>query len=632
MTPQTASANMPEGNEQRPSPSGQFHTRGCRGVFGGWWLPILISMVPVLRLEAQGPHELRDPIDQLYRAELEALLGRVTPGSPLGQHITGRLERLKRQGAGIWLFVPPDQVDLRNDSNDELAEEFLALRRRQAQRLVELARQVVENAPGWSYRLLHEALWEWPDDEKTRAALGYRRHSERWVYGGQTITSSLATTSEQLYGLEARKYYRIVSPHFTVLSDREPQAGQRMAEQLERFHTIWRQLFFEYWGNGSLLAQRLERGAPPAVARRDKHRIVWFADRQRYVNLLRDEIPQIEKTIGIYLDKRRAVVVYGPLDQLQKTLWHEVTHQLLAESTRTAADPGSRGDVWAIEGIALFMESLRWNDSVAIVGGWDAPRLQYARFRALRGQFYVPAAQFVRLTRDVIQQDPNIASLYSQAAGWTHFLMTAESGKYRSAFIDYLRRLYQQQAGPDTLWQLTGLSSDEFDRRYVAFLKTTAGQLDVPSGVQELVLAFGAIGDHELAQLPLESLVWLDLSHTAVTDQGVSHLKKAVGLRRLSLEGTRVTSTALATLAQLPQLEELDLTGLPIGDEATEMLSRMGALRQLILVDTRITDAGLIALARLPKLEYVDLSGTDTTAAGRKKLKDLRPMLVIDSR
>ncbi|GIW93513.1 MAG: hypothetical protein KatS3mg110_1554 [Pirellulaceae bacterium] len=608
-------------------------------LIGPWsgrpWLLLVMwaALAPLARTEARADataEQLRREADQAYRVELERLAAATAADAQLGQAIAQRLRWLERRPFCIYLFVPPDELDRPTGSDDSGWNAFFEARRRHAERLREVARQAVATWPAWSYQLLHEALWEWPDDETIRSALGYRRQDGKWTYAADTISSTLGTTPERRYGWEARGYYRIVSPHFMILTDVGAEPGEALARELERFHLVWRQLFFDFWGNGPLLAQRLERGAPAATARRSKHLVLWFRDRQRYVELLQSDIPQVDKTVGIYLDTHRAVVVHGEWERIRTTLWHEVTHQLFAETVRTSPGPGEKGNVWAIEGMALFMESLRWRDNVAVVGGPQSARLQYARYRALRGQFYVPAEEFVRLDRRTVQSDPNIAALYSQAAGWAHFFMTAEAGKYRTSFIQYVQQIYQQRDELHTLWELTGLTPDEMNRRYAAFLRDTAGERFEPDA-RELVLAFGSVNDDQLAQLPLESLQWLDLSYTPITDRGAAVLSKAKGLRRLSLEGTRITEAALAYVAQLTQLEELDLTGLPLGDEAIKRLAQLPELRHLVLADTQVTDAVLPALAQLPKLEYLDLSGTATTAAGRARLKQQRPALRIES-
>jgi hypothetical protein len=50
--------------------------------------------------------------------------------------------------------------------------------------------------------------------------------------------------------------------------------------------------------------------------------------------------------------------------------------------------------------------------------------------------------------------------------------MFAEEGRYRGALFELLRRTYRNEATPETLSELTGLSYEELDARYEKFLKT----------------------------------------------------------------------------------------------------------------------------------------------------------------
>jgi hypothetical protein len=50
--------------------------------------------------------------------------------------------------------------------------------------------------------------------------------------------------------------------------------------------------------------------------------------------------------------------------------------------------------------------------------------------------------------------------------------MFAAEGSHRKHFFELLRRTYRDSATPETLSELTGLSYEELDKKYVEFLKT----------------------------------------------------------------------------------------------------------------------------------------------------------------
>jgi Leucine-rich repeat (LRR) protein len=208
-------------------------------------------------------------------------------------------------------------------------------------------------------------------------------------------------------------------------------------------------------------------------------------------------------------------------------------------------------------------------------------------------------------------------------------LLTAENGTLRKPFVEYLKLVYQGRDQPDSLWQSTGLAPSEIDRRFGRFLDVTDAQLADCLPVRELVLGRTQITDHGLAYLPLESLEWLDLAYTSVTDHGIERLESAKNLRRLSLEGTRITSRGLETVSRLEQLQELDLSELPLDDHSLSALMRLKRLKSLWLTNTPISDEGLGQLALLPDLEFLDLRGTQTSSQGRQRLAGQRPRLHI---
>ena len=160
--------------------------------------------------------------------------------------------------------------------------------------------------------------------------------------------------------------------------------------------------------------------------------------RQIKVLLLRDQADYVEalaaeENIGVsvgYYDPNRQTSYFYPDKNLSATFYHELTHQLLAEATRlqTAENIGTRGDVWLLEGIAMYMESLwrregNWTQGCWTLGGWDSPRLQTARNRAVRDGFFVPWEEFSGGRLEQWKADPNISRLYSQAAGIMHVML-----------------------------------------------------------------------------------------------------------------------------------------------------------------------------------------------------------------
>ena len=56
-----------------------------------------------------------------------------------------------------------------------------------------------------------------------------------------------------------------------------------------------------------------------------------------------------------------------------------------------------KANYWVIEGVALYMESLRQKDGYFVLGGLDDLRVNAARSHLVQNDFYVPFAAVRRL-------------------------------------------------------------------------------------------------------------------------------------------------------------------------------------------------------------------------------------------
>jgi hypothetical protein len=504
---------------------------------------------------------------------------------------------------------------------------FMNARRQQAERLFELAEESAELYPAEAYALLHEVLHEDPDHQAARAILGYRKTSRGWSRPGDLIAVVRGRAAMATIGLAARQYHQVTTPHFRLYTDADPEAARQLAQQLEELHQVWRQVFFRFWSDGPTLSRRIQARAGDFRPRTDKHQVVWFQDRARYLEVLRREEPQIEKTLGIYLDKRRIAFLYGDPAEMLPSWLHEVTHQLFAESIRTVPDIGREAHMWIAEGVALHMESLRWFPGFCMLGGFDADRLQFARYRALGLQSVLPLAELTAMGREDLQRDPRIQSLYSQSAGLTDFFLHFGERRYREALIDYIKAVYSGRNDPQLLASLTETSYPELDAQYLEHLKVDDAQLFFAQPTVNLYLGHCPISDQGWAHVPVEHLQWLDLGFTSVTDAGIQKIAAAGQLRKLTLEHTGVTRQVLPLIGKLNQLEYLDLSGLDITDDDLHHLSSLPGLESLWLTGTSISDAGLQHLHPLRNLRDLDVSETNVSSQGWQELKQVLPEL-----
>jgi hypothetical protein len=363
--------------------------------------------------------------------------------------------------------------------------------------------------------------------------------------------------------------------------------------------------------------------------------VVLFRDRQQYLDYLRPYEPQIDMSLGAYRHAQRTAFFYEGDTDLAATWRHESTHQLFHEVGRASADVGALSNFWIIEGVAIYMESLVVRDGFATVGGIDADRLQYARYRALNEGFYVPLAELAAWGRQQLQQDPRIGRLYSQSAGLAHFFLDSQGGRHRRAFVASLRDVYAGRDNQRSLAQHAGATYDELDRQYAQFLHVSDNDLaflKYQPHATKLALGHTAVTDRGLAHLKgLTKLQWLDISHTQTGDTGLASVGGALRLNQLNLQSTGITDASCAVLGKLVHLEELDLSNTAVSDAGLAQLSGLKQLKTLWLTGTSVSDSGLKHLQRLQSLETLDLSGTRVTRDGWSALRRRLPKLKAET-
>lgn len=161
-----------------------------------------------------------------------------------------------------------------------------------------------------------------------------------------------------------------------------------------------------------------------------------------------------------------------------------------------------------------------------------------------------------------------------------------------------------------------------------------------------------------LTDLPagLEEIVSVNLDASAVSDDGVQLLVKCPRLSDLSLRGTKIRGSCLASLGrltelrrltlrevsldpanwslvcELPNLEILDVMSTTITDEVVAKLSNLASLRELNLSATPITDLAIAHLAKSESLEVLRIesvvrvngSGFEAFAKTKGKANTLR--------
>jgi hypothetical protein len=362
--------------------------------------------------------------------------------------------------------------------------------------------------------------------------------------------------------------------------------------------------------------------------------VVLFNNRQDYIAQLAPVQPQIGLTSGIYMHEQHVAYFFAGDKSVYPTWYHEATHQLFQESLTGAAEqPGESRNFWAVEGAALYMESLAEHSGYWTAGGCESNRLQFARYRARSGSFLMPSERLLALGRQTMQQAPEIQPIYAQSAGLAHCLIDGNGGRHREAFVDLLRLIYAGQDQADSLAKLSGQQLAALDADYLKFLDVTDADLagiPDPARLKNLSLMKTAVTDNGLARLTgCKNLEWLDLSGTAASDAGLAAFASAANLNKLFLDGSRVTAASLPLIGGFKRLEQLDLTKLPLDDASLAPLAGLKNLNTLYLSNTPLTDNCLTHLRGLKQLETLDTAETKITPAALKHLQTTCPKLKL---
>lgn len=117
-----------------------------------------------------------------------------------------------------------------------------------------------------------------------------------------------------------------------------------------------------------------------------------------------------------------------------------------------------------------------------------------------------------------------------------------------------------------------------------------------------------------------------------ITDAGLANLRDLVNLKELFLVGDKLGDAGLARLEGLKNLERLDFLSTRATDAGLVHLAGLSKLKHLGLTRSKITDAGLARIAGLSKLENLSIGMTGVTDAGLAHLQNLKALKNLDVR
>ncbi|MBX3443103.1 MAG: hypothetical protein KF774_11920 [Planctomyces sp.] len=374
--------------------------------------------------------------------------------------------RQKAQYSLTWRLVREAAY---HDSDHARARALLGYVKIQDRWTTPFRRQMEREGKVW-----HERFGWLPAKDIPRYDAGERRFRDRWL----SVEREAAVRADFTNAWEA------ASEHFLVVTNHSLERGVEITVSLERFHTWFLRTFATVFMSPAQLQQLLEGSQSGAARTGTRHVVHYYRDQNEFRRRLTPKQPEAAFSNGIYMPSDRIAYFFHRPDvpeEVEETLYHETTHQILGESLKRPAEIGGDANFWLVEGLACYLESFRPTAHGASVGDRSHIRLLWAR-RFLEDpeqRFFLPLERFTSLGQrefqcmGMVNGPPRVARLqrhYAQAAGVTHFFLHYGDGEHREALMTYLAQLYSPDARIRSrvtpLDALTGVSFAELDRQY----------------------------------------------------------------------------------------------------------------------------------------------------------------------
>ena len=384
--------------------------------------------------------------------------------------------------------------------------EFQSLRQDLAKNLYLLSRRVLNAGnPHAAWRLIHEVLWYDSDYGRARTLLGYEQfggewvtpfaakkqrerfvwherfgwlptaHVERYENGDRFFRNRWRTAQqeENLRNLWANAWV-IETDNYQLKTNVGLEEGVALAKKLEVFHDWFQRAYPAFFNTPAQLKVLFGAAARPRRAKRKPFVIHYYRNKEEYVRRLIGKNPQIAISNGIYApDERISHFFVDPNSDIESTIYHEATHQILYELDPRPRRIANNEHFWIVEGFACYIESFRPLETGVSIGDPDYVRFYFAKDILIKDGFVVPLDRFASLSKNAYQDRVEISERYSQASGVVHFYMHYKDGVYRDALIDHFAALYRpitpgfRVGGMD---HFTGVPYSELSRQYREYI------------------------------------------------------------------------------------------------------------------------------------------------------------------
>jgi len=374
-----------------------------------------------------------------------------------------------------------------------------------AMELYKLSRDALRTHPSLAFTIVREVAFRDPNHEQARKLLGYVRDGDRWttpyvlrqerrgyvdhpqfgwindryvdryengerLYNGKWISQE----QEAAFRRNFQNAWEVESEHFFVRTNHSLEKGVDITRQLEIFHRYFVREFAAMFNTPQQMRKLFN-----VSTRSDKLDVIFFKNREEFIAALKQRQPGIEIANGLYMPSDRcAYFFFDENVNNTETMFHEVTHQILSESSSAHInDLGKDANFWLVEGIACYMESAYIEDGKVLVGDPTHERIHGAKHYLIQDNFYVPLSQLTAMGQQAFQGAKDIATLqrlYAQSTAMAHFFLHYEDGIYRDDFIQHMAAVYSPSANvrkqAPSIESLTGVPFPTLDQQYRSYV------------------------------------------------------------------------------------------------------------------------------------------------------------------
>ena len=274
-----------------------------------------------------------------------------------------------------------------------------------------------------------------------------RKWKKKWDAGQRNYKGQWVSVAEEKRIRTRNEYnaYRVETEHFAVQTNLGRDVAYKYALLLEDFYRQFFRVFIGYYdqvAGAKLLFNR--------ASRKEKHEVYLFPSRQEYLTHVKSERGNeklLQESAGFYSPGDRSRFYWSEnLESTLDTMYHEITHQLLAE-TKATARGSSQGNNWVVEGVAVYAETWLKEDGVWYPG---KNTKQHELQRAKRGVQGFRLSDFARIDSKRFHAEGRGMN-YALSGALAHFFLHYDDELYKEDFVRFLSAFYAGKVKEDSL-------------------------------------------------------------------------------------------------------------------------------------------------------------------------------------